>query len=161
MRAVTKVKKRAAILAMAAVVALGATACFPDTGPPPEDALQRGIFDAMNYDRAVHGLPPFTWSPRAASNAGPHSADMAAANRLYHSNLSALLYSPDYANFWTLAENILVGYNGMSIAQMEQAWMNSPGHRANILSPNFNVAGSGFWYGADGRIYATVIFGGI
>jgi len=48
----------------------------------------------------------------------------------------------------------------MPIEQMEQVWMNSPGHRANILSRNFNIVGLAFVSGPDGRIWVTVDFGG-
>jgi uncharacterized protein YkwD len=39
--------------------------------------------------------------------------------------------------------------------------MNSAGHRANILSPNYNVVGLAFFNGPDGRLWATVDFGGV
>lgn len=156
----TRLRKRAAVLVMAAVVALGATACLPDTGPPPTDPLQLGVLNQMNMSRVYVGLPPLTWSPRLSVDAGPHSAQMAQSGNLYHSDLNALINDPDHQNFWTLGENVLVGPGNMSPAAMEAAWMASPGHQANILSRNFNVAGIGFWYGPDGRLWATVIFGG-
>jgi uncharacterized protein YkwD len=157
---VTRLKKRSMVLVLAALVALGATACVPDTGPPPADPLANGMFNAMNRDRANYGLPPLTWSPRLGDTTGPHSYAMSQSNYLYHSNLGGLLSSPDYQNFWTLGENVLVGPGNMSADAMESVWMNSPGHRANILSWNFNTVGVGYWRGADGRVWATVIFGG-
>jgi len=58
-----------------------------------------------------------------------------------------------------LGENILVGPNTMSGGAMEDAWMNSPGHRANILSPNFDSIGIAVGWSPDGRIWATQNFG--
>jgi uncharacterized protein YkwD len=49
----------------------------------------------------------------------------------------------------------------MSAGQMEAAWMNSPGHRANILNGNFNAVGVGYWRVPDGRLWVAVNFGGI
>jgi len=60
----------------------------------------------------------------------------------------------------TLGENILVGPNGMSSSAMETTWMNSSGHRVNILNGSFTVAGVGVAVSADGRIWVAVDFGG-
>ena len=61
---------------------------------------------------------------------------------------------------WTLGENILVGPAGMPIAQHGAVVDELPGHRANILSRNFNIVGLAFVSGPDGRIWVTVDFGG-
>lgn len=60
-------------------------------------------------------------------------------------------------------ENILYNYN--SNMDPEDAaensidqWMNSPGHRANILSPNYEEEGIGVHVAEDGRLYATQFF---
>ena len=86
---------------------------------------------------------------------------MAAVNSLYHQNLSALLYSSDYAAFHTLGENILVGPGSMSPSSIESAWRASAPHWANITSRSFNVVGIGYVRGPDGRIWAVQEFGGI
>ncbi len=62
---------------------------------------------------------------------------MAATGVLAHQDLAAVLRSPGYSSYRTLGENILNGPGSMTGDQMEQAWMNSPDHRANILSPAF------------------------
>ncbi len=49
----------------------------------------------------------------------------------------------------------------MLIPDMETAWMNSSGHRANILSPSFNAVGVAHVWGPDGRIWVVVDFGGV
>jgi uncharacterized protein YkwD len=59
-----------------------------------------------------------------------------------------------------VGENILVGPGNMSAGAMEGAWMNSAGHRANILNGAFTVAGVGAAIGPDGRIWVAVDFGG-
>jgi uncharacterized protein YkwD len=48
----------------------------------------------------------------------------------------------------------------MSAGAMEGAWMNSAGHRENILNGAFGVAGVGIAVSADGRIWVAVDFGG-
>ena len=47
----------------------------------------------------------------------------------------------------------------MSAAEVEQAWMNSAGHRANILNGGYNVAGVGVACNGFGQLYATQNFG--
>ena len=63
-------------------------------------------------------------------------------------------------SFNTVAENILDGPGGMSPGQMESAWMDSPGHRENILNGAYPAAGVGIAYSSDGRVWVAVEFGG-
>jgi uncharacterized protein YkwD len=159
----TFLNKRAAAVAMAVVIALGLSSCaLPDTSAAgPGDPYTAALFNALNHDRAVNGLPQLTWSPKLGNLAGNWAQQMANVNSLYHQNLGALINSPDYAGYRTLGENILVGPGSMSAGSMEAAWMASPLHRANILSGAFNIVGIGYVRGPDGRLWAVQDFGGI
>ena len=161
MRVKTLVGRKTAALAFTAVVAIGLTGCFPNTGAPPTEPFQKQLFNALNYDRAMAGLPPLTWSPKLANNAGTWAWQMMRANRLYHQNLGALIYTADYNGFRTLGENIIVGPGSMSANSIEGAWRSSPPHWANIASRAFNIVGIGYVRGPDGRIWAVQEFGGI
>jgi uncharacterized protein YkwD len=163
MRVKSFLGKRTAAIAMTAVVGLGLSSCgFANTSStPPGDPTTAALFNALNHDRSVNGLPQLTWSPRLANTAGTWAHQMSNAASLYHQNLSALIASPDYAGYYTLGENILVGPGSMSAAQMEAAWMASAPHRANILSRSFNIVGIGYYRGPDGRLWAVQDFGGI
>ena len=86
---------------------------------------------------------------------------MASANSLYHQNLSALLYSSDYADYYTLGENILVGPGSMSPRRDRGRLEGFAPHWANITSRSFNVVGIGYVRGPDGRIWAVQEFGGL
>ena len=71
-------------------VGLGLTGCFPDTSaaPPADPITSNELYNALNYDRATVGLPPLTWSPKLANNAGNWAwTMMAKATRCYHQNL--------------------------------------------------------------------------
>jgi uncharacterized protein YkwD len=154
-------RKTAAVVLMGAV-GLGLTGCFPNTSAtPPSDPFVNELYNRMNYDRATVGLPPLTWSPKLANNAGNWAWQMAGANSLYHQNLSAVLSSSEYAPYYTLGENILVGPGSMSPAAIEGAWRASAPHWANITSRSFNVVGIGYVRGPDGRIWAVQEFGGL
>jgi uncharacterized protein YkwD len=153
-------RKTAAVLLMGAV-AIGLTGCFADTGAPPADPMTNQLYNALNYDRATVGLPPLTYSPKLANNAGNWAWQMMVQNSLFHQNLGAVLNSSDYNAYYTLGENILVGPGSMSPASIEGAWRNSAPHWANITSRSFNVVGIGIVHGPDGRIWAVQEFGGL
>lgn len=85
---------------------------------------------------------------------------MAATGSFAHRDLNAVINSPGYAGVYhTLGENILFGPSSMSAAAMHIAWMNSPDHRANILSGAYSSKGIGVAY-AGGTVHATENFGG-
>ncbi len=128
----------------------------PPTSPAPGGTLG-AILSAMNADRAANGLPALGWNDQCAGFSQSWSNWMAANQSLTHSNLQGSLAQ---TNFSTMGENILVAPTGTSVAAMEQAWMNSPAHRANILSGAFTVAGVGLATSSDGRVWVTVDFGG-
>ena len=86
---------------------------------------------------------------------------MAQGAGLRHQDLNALINNPDHAAFWTLGENILNGpwyLNGPTIVNY---FMNSPPHRANILSTSFNVVGVGVCGTNDGQVWVSLVFGGL
>ena len=58
----------------------------------------------------------------------------------------------------TAGENVAYGYRtGKSV--VNDGWMNSEGHRANILNPSFKLMGIGARKGHDGRWYVSQVFG--
>jgi uncharacterized protein YkwD len=159
----TFVGKRTAAIVLMVIVALGLAACAPPapSGGGPGDAFTSSLLQSLNADRTHNGLPALSWNATLANSANSWAHQMANAGSLYHQNLSALIYSPTYAGFHALGENILVGPGSMSAPSLETAWMNSPPHRANITSGGFNVVGIGYYRGPDGRIWAAQEFGGI
>lgn len=64
-----------------------------------------------------------------------------------------------YSSYIAVGENLLYGTSGFTAAQMVSAWMNSEGHRANILNADFTRAGIGIYY-ANGYIYVANFFAG-
>jgi uncharacterized protein YkwD len=111
----------------------------------------------MNADRAASGLGALCGNSQLAGIAQNWANWMAQNASLTHQNLGSLLGSLPFS---TLGENILEGSGTMSASAMEVAWMNSPPHRANILSGAYTAAGVGIAYSSDGRTWAVVDFGG-
>ena len=97
------------------------------------------------------------WNSQLGGMAQGWANWMAANNSLVHNNLNNLI---SQTSFHTMGENILVGPAGMTVDQMEAAWMNSAGHRANILNGAFSMAGVGYAYDDKGQLWVAVDFGG-
>ncbi|MEU1595473.1 CAP domain-containing protein [Streptomyces sp. NPDC005708] len=115
-----------------------------------------------NAERAATGLPPLAADPLLAAAAQAHSANMVARAFYAHT-------SPDGREPWdraaaagsrhrTIGENIACGQR--SPAEVVRGWMDSPGHRANILKPAFTHIGVGFVGGGQAGTYWTQLFGG-
>ncbi len=101
----------------------------------------------MNSDRRSNGLAGLAINYSAQAKAQKWAERLAREQKLYHSNL------PDGIgdNWCSLGEN--VGY-GPSVSSIQDAYMNSPGHRANILAKKWNGVGVG--YAVNGRTVYTV-----
>ncbi|MFF8971712.1 CAP domain-containing protein [Streptomyces sp. NPDC014995] len=119
------------------------------------------VVDLTNRERARAGLRPLGLDPLLATAARAHSADMVA--RSFYSHVS-----PEGSRPWdrtaaagsarrTIGENIACGQR--SPAEVVEGWMNSPGHRANILKPAFTHIGVGFAGGGPAGTYWTQLFG--
>ncbi len=133
----------AALVAGAGLVVLApASPASADGGP---------FYSLINSARASAGLPGLAPAGDLASIAQSWSQNMAAQQKLYH-NPSL---GSQVTNFTWAAEN--VGY-GPTEQAIHDAFMNSSGHRANILSSKPNQVGVGIATSADGRIWVTEVF---
>jgi uncharacterized protein YkwD/stress response protein SCP2 len=119
------------------------------------------VTDLTNRERARAGLPPLAVDPLLTAAAQAHSADMVA--RAFYSHTA-----PDGSRPWgraaaagstrrSIGENIACGQR--SPAEVVEGWMNSPGHRANILKPGFTHIGIGCAGGGRAGLYWTQLFG--
>jgi uncharacterized protein YkwD len=109
------------------------------------------VVEMVNAERAEAGCGPLAVDPRLVTAAQLHSQDMAANDYFSHTSQDGRTFAdriraagyPDPA-----AENIAQGQR--SAEQVMQAWMNSSGHRANILDCGLTTIGVGLasdgWY---------------
>ncbi|MFB7500350.1 CAP domain-containing protein [Streptomyces sp. NPDC056161] len=132
--------------------------------PLTPDALARTCADVVeltNRERRRARLTPLATDPLLTAAAQAHSADMVARDFYSHT-------SPEGSQPWdraaaagsrrrTIGENIACGQR--SAAEVVTGWMNSPGHRANILKPDFTHIGVGFAGGGRTGTYWTQLFG--
>jgi uncharacterized protein YkwD len=125
------------------------------------DTTQGGVagavITAMNRDRAAAGAAPLCPNSQLVGFAQSWANWMAQNQALTHQDLNALLAQ---TSFSTMAENI-AGGGGLDTADaIEQLWMNSPPHRANILNGSLNAVGVGIAYSTDGQAWIVADFGG-
>jgi uncharacterized protein YkwD len=110
----------------------------------------------INADRAAAGLPPLAWSSCLAGVAAQNAARMAAQGYISHTNGASL----DLACHLGLSAGENVGYtsSGINDAQLNQLFINSPEHRANILGP-YHYVGAAWAVAPNGFAYLAVEFG--
>ena len=127
--------------------------------------VEQAIYKQVNEQRVKAGLSPLSYSDTMQKYARMKSEDMAKNNYFDHKDKSGKLMSDkmkaDGVQYSAWGENIAY-ISGISdpteLANMfMKNWMNSPGHRANILSPNFKSIGVGV-YKSGTKVYATQEF---
>jgi hypothetical protein len=137
----------ASVLVVAlAIVGLSASA-VADSGS------EQGFLSAINSTRSSSGLGSLTMDGGLQSHARKHTADMIAADEIYHSS-SGELQAAAGSGWEKLGEN--VGRGG-SVSSLHQAFLDSPGHKANILG-DYNYVGIGTDTSENGVLYVTVVF---
>lgn len=116
------------------------------------------VLELVNVERAKEGLSPLIMDSRLQQVATEKSKDMAISN--YFDHISPNYGSPfdmmkDFGvSYMAAGENIAMGYRTPE-AVME-GWMNSPGHKANILSSKYGKIGIGVYFGDS--VYWTQMF---
>lgn len=131
---------------------------YPDPSPKLEASLEKTSFYLMNAIRSRNGIALFTWNDTLATIARAHSVDMCVKNYFSHNNPSGLSSSARFKAaglcYKDCAENI--AKNHSSAITAHESYMNSSGHRANILNSCKNV-GVGVYMG-NGDILLTQNF---
>ncbi|EQE30385.1 CAP domain-containing protein [Clostridioides difficile] len=125
-------------------------------------AYQKEVVDLVNIERAKAGLNPLTLDSSISNVATKKSQDMIDDNYFSHN-------SPTYGSPFDMLKKFGISYKtaGENIAmgqktpkEVVNAWMNSEGHRKNIMNPNFSKIGVGVAQKSGGSIYWTQIFVG-
>lgn len=146
--------------------------------------LEQEVNRLINLERTNQGLRPLIWDDKIGLIAREHSQDMANRNFFAHenpegedptarSNRHGYSCMKDYGSYYTygLAENIAETpvYSNVegcgsttsldSLAEcIVDGWMQSPGHRENILTKTYTKTGIGISYSSDDKAYSTQDF---
>jgi uncharacterized protein YkwD len=113
------------------------------------------MFNATNTSRAQNGLGPLQYDAAASNVARAWVYQMAASGTLSHNpNLAQQITQQVTPNWTRIGEN--VGY-GPSVDVLENAFMNSPAHKANILG-DYNRLGVGSTRDSSGQLWVVLDF---
>src|SRR5215467_7167666 len=112
---------------------------------------ERELFELLNHERSSQGLAELHWDEALFKAARQHALLMLNLNILEHRlpgepGLEERITAAG-ARFTFLAENIALGKNAATI---HSGWMNSPGHRKNILEPRATAVGIAVVHGTGG-----------
>lgn len=122
------------------------------------DAYAKKVVDLVNQERAKAGLSPLSVNETVAGAAQTRAKEIETVfshTRPDGSSFSSVLTSAG-VNYRGAGENI--AYGQQSPEQVMESWMNSSGHRANILNANFTSIGVGHYKNAAGVNYWTQLF---
>jgi uncharacterized protein YkwD len=127
------------------------------------DNMARNVVYLVNLERAQHSLPPLKVNRRLVVDAKLQAVQIAETGVLDHVILSGQYPTPrvraEAAGYaWNaLGENLAMGFTDASSAVA--AWMQSPGHRANILANGYSETGVVLVPDARGRLIFVQTFG--
>jgi len=133
----------------------------PPTTPTDEiTAWEDEVTALTNQERRAAGCGEVTTDERLRAAARGHSQDMATHDYFSHTGRdgSSFVDRAQAAGYPSPAgENIAYGY--ATPADVMRGWMNSDGHRRNILNCSHRTIGVGLAYAPNGRPYWTQVFG--
>jgi uncharacterized protein YkwD/uncharacterized protein YjdB len=117
------------------------------------DALAREVFRLANGERVQMGLPELASSEPLTRAAAVRAKELPAS--FSHDRPDGrscfTAYDEQGVRYGAAGENIAMGY--VTAASVVEGWMNSPGHRANLLSWDFGRLGVGVELDAQGNVY--------
>ena len=131
---------------------LGATAvAFAEVSASAttDRTLESGVLSQINTVRRSHGLVPLRLSSSLGGAARQHSFEMATRGYFAHSSANggsfdkriARYYSMGHRRYWSVGENLLWSSPDVDAAGALRMWMNSPEHRANLLTAKWREIG--------------------
>jgi uncharacterized protein YkwD len=142
------------VVAVALVALLGALAAPVAQSGKAENrvtlsSLESGVLSGLNKIRAQHGLQPVKISARLTASAAQHSKEMGNAGYFEHNSQDGTVfwkridhwYGQGSYGYWSVGENLLWSSPDVDSAGAMQLWMNSPEHRANILTARWREIG--------------------
>ncbi len=132
--------------------------------PEPSEATRKSTdaVDLTNQRRIAAGLPRVSIDPALTAAALQHAQDQASRGVMTHTGWDGSdpgqRIARNGGSFSTWGENVAAGYT--SAASVVNAWMNSPGHRRNILGGSFTRIGIGAAQASDGTWFWTMVLAG-
>jgi uncharacterized protein YkwD len=146
-----QVGRRTALLACCAalLVATAPAVVHSATGSRSKaTALEAGVLAELNGVRESHGLRPLRLSTALTAAARQHTFEMLDAGYFEHQSANGQPFWKRVAQFypqgdgkWMVGENLIWCSPTLRARKAVELWMDSPGHRQNILSPTWHEIG--------------------
>lgn len=149
----TKRSKRAARAGAVGNVTTAPVVTAPVVGPSTGISYADQVLALTNRERTTRGLRALAFNSCADGYANSWAKALAAAGSLSHQPLSPILST---CAARSVGEN--VAYGNVTPEQLVKMWMDSAGHRANILNAGFTHLGVGDVTTSTGRVYAVQVF---
>jgi uncharacterized protein YkwD len=163
-------------LAVAGVAATGATAAGkPARTLAAANQLESQVLVELNAIRRSHGLTPVRRSPSLSDAADAHSRSMGRFGYFEHESRDGSAFWKRVRRYygaggygtWSVGENLLWSSGSLDASRALKLWMESPGHRANILTARWRevglsavtVAGAPGVFGGRDVVIITTDFG--
>jgi len=135
--------------------------------PAQADGGDQGgeVLSEINAMRAANGCGPVVANPQLTAAAERHAYDVLDNGAMSHTGSDGSspvqrVTDAGYAPYAALGEVVFWGTGSSGSPEAAVSWwMNSPGHRANILKPGFTHIGIGFAGGGPSGTYWTQLFG--
>jgi uncharacterized protein YkwD len=137
------------------MMALGLTGDMPTEAKPAQEVQQAAepslqltptesaMLEQTNQQRTARGMRPLVVDPSLVESARKHANWMASMRSMRHTSAP-------------VGENIAMGQP--TVESVIRTWMNSSGHRANILSRSWNRLGAAAYTSPEGRVYWCLQF---
>jgi uncharacterized protein YkwD len=112
-------------------------------------ALEAGVLTQINALRRAHGLVTLGLSPKLSLAARQHCAEMAGRGYFSHASADgshfdrriARYYPMGNRTYWSVGENLLWSSPDVDARGALRMWLNSPEHRANLLTARWREIG--------------------
>lgn len=130
----------------------------PQAATPPKaiTGFESEMLELCNQQRRANGKPDLTLNKTLCANAAVRAEEISRDDWFSHQRPDGTMcFTAVTVDYMTCGENI--AYGTRTASATVAAWMDSPGHRANILSDEFTQAGFGC-YELDGVRYWTQFF---
>jgi len=117
--------------------------------------VERLIFAYTNEERKERGLSALDYREDVAKAAREHSGDMAEKGEIYHGDIQSRYSCPRGFGENTAWKDTVITTNEELARGIVTGWMNSPGHRKNILRERYGSIGVGVYKTREDVVYAT------
>jgi uncharacterized protein YkwD len=140
--------------ALITLALLSVLLCAPAASARTPSGFQRGIHQVTNGVREAHDRAALSKRKCVQRFAKKQARRMARQERMFHQDLQPVL---DTCGLRRAGENVAYGFT--SPQSVMDAWMDSDGHRRNILDKRFRRLGVGAKQSEDGTWYLAQVFG--